>query len=108
MTALLDNIKSTGVEGVMIETPATPLDVLMDYFADSIIIGGIDTIELTFGTPDSVRRHVMDICRRTADMSGFVMSSSGGIHGNIPLENLEAYFDARVETGFTPSGWRNL
>jgi hypothetical protein len=28
------------------------------------------------------------------------------LHGNIPLANLEAYFDARVEAGFTPPGWR--
>ena len=27
------------------------------------------------------------------------MASGGGLHGNIPLANLEAYFDARAEVG---------
>ena len=37
---------------------------------------------------------------------GFVMSTPGGIHGNLPLQNLVAYFDARVQTGHTPEGWQ--
>jgi len=36
------------------------------------------------------------------------MSTPVGIHGNIPLENLEAYFDARVKTGHTLEDWRKL
>jgi hypothetical protein len=30
---------------------------------------------------------------------GFIISSCGGLHGNIPMDNLAAYFDARREAG---------
>ena len=30
----------------------------------------------------------------------------GGLHDDIPLANLEAYFDARAEVGVTPTDWR--
>jgi len=44
--------------------------------------------------------------RKTEKLPGFALSTPGGIHGNRSLENLETYFDVRVETGFTPENWR--
>ena len=60
----------------------------------------------TKGLSKEVRDHVLDVHEKTRYMPGFVMSICGGIHGNIPLENLEAYFDTRVEIGYTMDGWR--
>lgn len=108
MTELLPALKTAGVDGVMIETPATPLEKLLDCFDKKIVIGGIDTKELTFGTPASVKAHVAAVGQQTSGCPGFVLSASGGLHGNIPLANLEAYFDARIETGHTPADWKQL
>lgn len=46
------------------------------------------------------------MAEKTKNITGYVMSSCGGLHGNIPLKNLEVYFDARVITGHTPPNWR--
>jgi hypothetical protein len=108
MGPLLTALKETGIDGVMLENPATDFDLILDTFGDGIVIGGIDTGILTFSTPDAVRRHVLEVHSMTKGVVGFAMSSCGGLHGNIPLANLEAYFDARVETGHTPAGWRRM
>jgi len=95
-------------DGLMFENPATPLDAVLDAFRrpDHLLIGGIETVRLTRGTPDDVRDMVRAVAARTADRPGFALACCGGLHGNIPLANLEAYFDARAETGFTPRDWR--
>ena len=76
------------------------------FTADGIVICGMDTYLLTFGTPEEITREVDLISRKTEGMAGFALCSPGGLHNNIPIENLEAYFDARVRAGFTPEGWK--
>jgi hypothetical protein len=107
MQPFLANLRAGGVDGVMLENPATDFDVILNAFGDRIVIGGMDTRKLTFGSPAEIRTLVMQLHEKTEGLPGFALSTPGGIHGNIPLENLEAYFDARVETGFTAAGWRN-
>ncbi len=106
MERFLNPLYDLGVDGVMLENPATDFDRILERFHDRIIIGGADTRLLTFGSPGEIRKHVADVTRAARDVPGFALSSPGGLHGNIPLANLEAYFDARVDAGFTPPGWR--
>ncbi|HUV08152.1 MAG TPA: uroporphyrinogen decarboxylase family protein [Spirochaetia bacterium] len=106
MEVFLPVLRETGVDGVMLENPATPIERIIEFFGDRIIIGGVETGLLTFGSPREIRKHVLDVHEKTRGIAGFALSTPGGIHGNIPLENLEAYFDARVETGHTYEGWR--
>lgn len=108
MNEFLGSLKDTGVDGVMLENPATDFDRILDVFGDKIVIGGIETGILMHGSPEQVRSHVLAVHEQTKGIPGFIMSTPGGIHGNLPLENLEAYFDARVESGHTPQGWRKL
>jgi len=93
MTQLLKQLKQTGVDGVMLENPATDFDKILEHFGDGTVIGGIETAKLTFGTAEEIRKHVYEVYEKVKGIPGFVMSTPGGIHGNIPLENLEAYFD---------------
>ena len=106
MGSFLSDLRETGIDGVVFENPATDFDLILKHFSDKIIIGGIDAKLLTFQKPNEVRDHVLDVHEKTRYMPGFVMSICGGIHGSIPLENLEAYFDTRVEIGYTMDGWR--
>lgn len=99
-------LRESGVDGVMLENPATDFDSILEVFADRIVIGGIETGVLMHGSARQVREHVFEVRERTRGIAGFVMSTPGGIHGNLPLDNLAAYFDARVETGHTPAGWQ--
>ena len=106
MAAIFEPLKAAGVDGVMFENPATDFDAILSAFADGLIVGGFDTRLLSFATPAEIRRAAAELASKTAGLAGFALSSPGGIHGNIPIENLEAYFDARVKAGFTPEGWR--
>jgi len=96
------------VDGLMFETPATPLDPVIEHFGvpGRFFIGGIDSRVLAFGAPSDVRRMVFDLVERAGGYPGFAMASGGGLHGDIPLSNLEAYFDARAEIGATSADWR--
>jgi uroporphyrinogen decarboxylase len=108
MTAFLPQLVEAGVDGLMFETPAAPLEAVIEYFGQEgrFFIGGIATQTLTFGTPDEVRRMVFDLVDRAGPYPGFAMASGGGLHDSVPLQNLEAYLDARVEVGATPPDWR--
>jgi len=106
MSEFLLPLRESGVDGVMLENPATDFDRILEVFADKIVIGGIETGVLMHGSAQQVREHVFEVRERTRGVAGFVMSTPGGIHGNLPLDNLAAYFDARVETGHTPAGWQ--
>lgn len=106
MEPFLERLRAVGVDGVMLENPATPFESILDVFGDSIVIGGIDTGVLQHREPKEIREHVLEVHERTAALSGYAMSTPGGLHGSLPLVNLEAYFDARVETGHTPPNWR--
>lgn len=108
MEAFLPKLTEVGVDGFMFENPATSLDAVIEHFGKPgrFMIGGIDTGLLTNGTPEEVTTMVLDLAERTRDCPGFAIASCGGLHGNIPLPNLEAYFDARAEIGATPVDWR--
>ena len=108
MTAFLPKLRDVGIDGLMFETPTTPLEAVIEHFGDGYFIGGIDTKVLSFGTADDIRIMVHNTVRQAGDYAGFALASGGGLHGNIPLENLEAYFDARVDVGATPPDWRTI
>ncbi len=106
MEPFFESILSADVDGVMFENPATNFEAILQAFGDRIIIGGIDTGLLQSGTPEAIRNHVFEVNEKTAETPGFVMSTPGGLHGNLPLENLIAYFDARVESRHTLKDWK--
>jgi len=66
----------------------------------------MDTTLLTFGTPLEISAAVDLISRKTRGIPGFALCSPGGLHNNIPIENLIAYYDARVCASFTKENWR--
>lgn len=107
MSVFLPKLIESGVDGIHFENPATPLEVVEEQFGQTgrAFIGGAETGLLTRGTPEQVRKMVQRLERCTR-YPGFVICSPGGLHENIPMENLEAYFDARVALGATPENWR--
>lgn len=102
---ILQNIADTGVDGVMLENPATSFEKILETFSNKLIIGGIDTHILTQGTPNEVSEHVHEVMNKV-NTEKFVIASCGGIHGGIPKENLEAYFDTRAEYSVNEKTWR--
>lgn len=108
MSRFLRPLRETGVDGVMLENPATDFDEILKYFGDGIIIGGINTNILTFGNSKEIKEHVLEVYRKTKGIPGFAMSTPGGIHGNIPLDNLKTYFNTRAKIGYTPENWSTM
>jgi len=108
MDSFLERLTDCGVDGIMFENPATNLDKVIEVFSTPgrFLIGGIDTKKLSFGTPDEVRKMVLDLDNKTRNIPGFAISSCGGLHDTIPLANLDAYFEARVVIGATPADWK--
>ncbi len=105
LDVFLEKLMELGVDGFMPETPATNLDKLLEIGKDKVIIGGIDTGILTRGSPEEVLIHTREVLHKTLDLPGFFISSPGGLYGNIPLQNLRAYFQARSEFGGPPMDW---
>ncbi len=105
LDVFLERLIELGIDGFMPETPATNLDKLLEIGKDKVIIGGIDTGILTRGSPNEVLTHTQEVLQKTLDLPGFFISSPGGLYGNIPLENLRSYFQARSEFGGPPVDW---
>ena len=103
----LEALRDSGCDGIMFESPATSLDAVVDVWGDAFFVGGCDAQILTRGSADDVRRHVAGVCNTSRDHGGFALCCSGGLVGNMPLENLEAYFDSRVDFGYTAPDWRH-
>jgi len=108
MTIFLPKLIQAGVDGVFLENPATPLEAQIEHFGGPrrFFVGGIETARLTFGSPKEVRQMVLDLYKQAGRCPGFGIRCCGSLSGNIPLQNLEAYFDARAEIGATPEDWR--
>ncbi len=108
LSVFLPLLVEAGVDGLMFESPATPMGQVIEHFggAGMYFIGGISTRVLRFGTPQDVWDMVIGLHMLTRDCPGFALASGGGLHGDLPLENLIAYFDARVETNATPQNWK--
>ena len=106
MEPFFPKLLELGVDGIMFENPATNFDAIIEAFKDRIIIGGVETNLLTLGTQEEIKAHVYEVREKTRDCSGFVISTPGGLHGNIPLENSIAYFNARADIGATPKDWK--
>ena len=109
MSAFLPRLVELGVDGLMFESPATPVESVIEHFGapGKFFIGGIETTKLTFGTPEEIKTMVFELMRKVEGKPGFALASGGGLHGNIPLVNLIAYFDARAEIGATPKDWKS-
>lgn len=109
MSAFLPKLLEAGVDGLMFENPATPLEAVIEHFGvpGRFMIGGVETARLTLGRPAEIRDRVLTLRERTRNCPGFAICSCGGLHDGIPMPNLEAYFDARAEIGATPPNWRD-
>jgi hypothetical protein len=99
--AFLERLLDFPIDGLMFENPATPLPRVLETWgrAGRGFIGGIETALLTHGTPDAVYRHTRETIAACRAYPGFAIASCGGLHGNIPMENARAYFEARDAAG---------
>jgi hypothetical protein len=75
-------------------------DMLKKEYGDKVTFwgGGVDTQKvLPFGTPEEVKRQVLEQCEILAEGGGFVFNTVHNIQANVPLENVIAMLDAIQE-----------
>ena len=85
-----------------IQTTAVDMDpaMLKKEFGKDIVFwgGGIDTQEvLPFGTPEEVRRQVLERCEIFGRDGGFVFSPTHNVQKGTPIENIVAMIEALRE-----------
>ena len=95
MSHFLPKLVQAGVDGIMFENPATPVESVIEHFGSpgQFMIGGVDTHILTTGSPLDVQQMLDDLWEKVRDVPGFAIASCGGLHASIPIENLEVYFE---------------
>jgi hypothetical protein len=99
--AFLERLLALPIAGIMYENPATPYGRVLATWGEAGrgFIGGIDTALLSRASPDEVTAHARDVIERGRRYPGFVLSSCGGLYGDVPMENLLAYFRIRDRMG---------
>ncbi len=85
-----------------VQINATGMDpkYLKETYGDKLVFwgGGIDTQKvLAFGSPEEVRKQVLDNCRIFGENGGFVFNTVHNIQANMPVENLAAMLKALEE-----------
>ena len=73
---------------------------LKERYGDKLVFwgGGVDTQKtLPFGTPEEVRKQVLQRCEIFAQNGGFVFNAIHNVQANTPVENMVAMIDAVKE-----------
>ena len=101
LDAFLERLLEFPFAGIMCECPATPYERVLATWGEAGrgFIGGISTPLLTRGTPRQVRDHTRSVMEIGKRYPGFIVGSCGQLPGNIPMENMLAYFETRNEMG---------
>ncbi len=94
MTPIVDDIAEAGAEGFIIEECCNLEHIAGKYGNSHAIIGGVDIGVLTYGGISSVIKEVERCLRAAGSYPGYFINVSGSIPDNVPVINLEAYFEA--------------
>lgn len=98
-TELIDDIFAAGADGLIIDNYVDMGPVLDKYGSGKIICGNVDSRILTAGTMDDVRKEVKRCMDLGKQYPGYFIRAAGDLPHNIPLENIECYFDSCKELG---------
>ncbi len=96
---LLDDLFALGIDGVLIDCFMDLPAVLKRHGEQSIVIGNMDTRILTDGAYEDVKREVKRCAEVGKAYPGYFYRCAGDLPHNIPIANLEAYFDLKREYG---------
>ena len=96
---LIDDLAAVGVDGLMVDHFMDIDEVLKRWGGKLSVAGNADINKLTFGTPEDVRKDVERCMEYGRRYPGYIIKVTGDLPHNIPLENIQAYFDACRELG---------
>ena len=90
---LIDDLFAVGVDGLMVDNYVELEPVLKKYGNSKVICGNVDSRILTAGTKEDVYKEVERCMELGKRYPGYFIRAAGDLPHNIPLENLEYYFD---------------
>ena len=101
---LVHDLFALGIDGVMVDNYVELEPILSAYGGKKVVVGNVDTRILTQGDGEDVRREVkrcMDLGKR---YPGYFIKASGDLPQNIPLRNIQCYFECCRELGAISAG----
>ena len=109
ISGILDLMIEAGVDIIdPVQTTAVGMEpeTLRDKFGKNIVFhGAIDTQQiLPNGTPQSVRKHVIDTLDVLGKHGGYIFAPCNNLQGDIPVENIHSIYKAAKE--YKPSGYK--
>jgi len=94
---LLDDLFTLGIDGIIVDWTFDLAEIFKRYGKTKVIVGNADTVILTYGTTEDVRKEVHRCVDAAKGSSGFVMKCSNDLPQNIPIENMRVYFNTISE-----------
>jgi len=96
---VVNDLFSLGVDGIIVDSSMDLPGLVKKHGKDKVLVGGIDTRMLTFGTPEEIEKRVSNLAGMVKDCPGFVFKAVGDLPHNIPLANIITYFEALKKFG---------
>lgn len=94
LSMFLDDIRVLNPDGVSFEI-STDLDQVINTLGkDKIIEGNIDCRVIEMGTKDDIFNEIKRVAQKAQDIPGFILCCTNGLNSNVPLKNMQYYFDA--------------
>jgi uroporphyrinogen decarboxylase len=105
ITELLPDYIEAGLDGWQSLEPASLIDhvALKKKYGDKFLfVGGLDSREISFGTKDSIRKHVRSQVRAMGNGGGYIPGPTHDFLTETPLDNCIAMRDAVQQEGKYP------
>ena len=92
---LVSSMHATGAGSLHFGNRCDIVKALSQIPQDTLVFGNIDPVGVfKSGTPQTVRSETLRLLRATKEYSNFILSSGCDVPPDVPLENIDAFFQA--------------
>jgi uroporphyrinogen decarboxylase len=96
--SLVPSMDSTGAWGLHFGNRCNIVQAVERLPADTLVFGNLDPVGVfKSGTPEAMRSAVLKLLEATKQFPNFVLSSGCDVPPNVPLRNIDAFFQALGE-----------
>ncbi len=96
--SLVPSMDSTGAWGLHFGNRCNIVQALARLPVDTLVFGNLDPVGVfKSGTPEAMRSAVLKLLEATKQFPNFVLSSGCDVPPNVPLRNIDAFFQALGE-----------
>lgn len=95
ISLLIDDLVEAGVDGFVLDSMIDLKSVIEKYGGTKILVGNVDAKVLTLYGEEEIEAEVQRCLSAAYNCPGYFLGIAGGIPYNIPVKNLETYFNVR-------------